>query len=258
MMAHMEEYLSDIFEFTRCALENSRMIIAFRLWNLERENLVQTMGKKNQLIIERIENEIDLIITHHPFIFDTLKSIDFDTYDGQIIKELIKHNICLYSMHTSFDMAESGVNSMIAEKLNIKNFHILHTVNEDKSGYGGISDIEPINIIDYANYVKEKLNCASIKLFCADQNKIINKVAFCGGSGSEFIQDSINKNADVYITGDIKYHQAQHALKNNLSIIDAGHYNTECHSLKNVQSVLKKYNLETILLGVNTVAEILI
>lgn len=205
-----------------------------------------------------IKNNIDLILTHHPFIFGLLKSIDFDSYDGYIIKELVKHNISLYSMHTNFDMAEQGVNMKLAENLNVKKFDVLHIVNDSNYGYGGISDIEPINIIDYAKFVKEKLNCPNLKLFCNDESRTVKRTAFCGGSGSEFIIDAIDKKADVYITGDVKYHQAQDALKNNLCVIDAGHYYTEYHSLTNIQNVLRKYNLETILFGHNNVSEIII
>lgn len=204
-----------------------------------------------------INNNIDLIITHHPFIFSSIKSIDLDSYDGNIIKELIKHDICIYSMHTNFDLAEKGVNKVLAEKLNIMQYDLLHTVY-DNVGYGGISEIEPINIIDYAKSVKANLHCPSIKLYCNDESKTIKTVAFCGGSGSEFIFDAINKKADVFITGDIKYHQAQEALKNNLCIIDAGHYYTEYHSLTNIQIALRKYDLDIILLGINTVNEILL
>ena len=207
-----------------------------------------------------IKNKINLIITHHPFIFNNIKSIDYNTYDGELIRELIINNVNVYSMHTSLDMAGYGVNYELAEKIGINSFDILHTINEnDGSGYGGISNIDPINIIEYSNFIKTSLNCNFVKLFCDNDKKIIQKVAFCGGSGSEFIEDAINKGADLYITGDIKYHQAQDALKNNLSIIDGGHFYTEYHSLKRLYNTLKeKTSLEIILIERNTVAEIII
>lgn len=206
-----------------------------------------------------VKNDIDLIITHHPFLFSTLKSIDFNTYEGKITRELVINDINLYSMHTSFDMADYGVNRKLAEKLNIDNYHVLHAVNNDLSGYGGIGNIEPVNIVEYAKKVKIQLNAEHIKLYCKDDKKIIKKVAFCGGSGSEFIEDAIRKEADVYITGDIKYHQAQTALQNNLCIIDAGHYYTECHSLESIKNVLNKVSgLNVYILEKNTVRELII
>lgn len=207
-----------------------------------------------------IDNKINLIITHHPFIFNTIKSINYNTYDGELIRNLIINNINVYSMHTSLDMADYGVNYELACKLGFKSFDILHEINEnDGSGYGGIANIKPKNIIEYANHVKTSLNCNAIKLFCDNEKRMIEKVAFCGGSGSEFILDAIHNGVDLYITGDIKYHQAQDALKNNLCIIDAGHYYTEYHSLKKVQNTLKeKTSLDTILIERNTVPEMII
>ena len=49
----------------------------------------------------------------------------------------------------------------------------------------------------------------------------------CGGSGASFIQDAYDKKSDLYITGDIKYHDAQEAVDLGLTIVDAGHYHTE-------------------------------
>ncbi len=198
---------------------------------------------------------VDLIITHHPFFFSSIKKIDTDTYDGKIIKMLIANNINLYSMHTSYDMAEKGVNYDLARKLNIDNYQVLHPINIDKSGYGGIGEIEPVNIRDYAQFVKEALELEHVKLYCDNEEKVVKKVAFCGGAGSEFIEDAINLKADLYITGDIKYHQAQTAIKNNLCIIDAGHYNTEVGSMETLIEVLEKSGLDIIYYKKNMTGE---
>jgi dinuclear metal center YbgI/SA1388 family protein len=206
-----------------------------------------------------IEQNVNLIITHHPFIFTPIKSINYSTYDGQITRDLIKNNINLYSMHTSFDMAEYGVNFDLSQRLGADSYDILHPVNIDRSGYGGIANIDPINLVEFSKLVKESLNCKKIKLYCNDENEVISRIAFCGGSGSEFISDAICREANVYITGDIKYHEAQNALKNNLSIIDAGHYYTEYGSLRNMRMVLDSIEgIETLLLEKNTVNEIII
>lgn len=227
--------------------------------NNDIKNIMLTLDLDKKAVEIAINHNINLIIIHHPFIFNPMKSIDFNTYDGQLIRNLIISNINVYSMHTNFDMAEYGVNYELANKLEIRKFEILHIINEDGSGYGGISNIKPINIIEFSEMVKKSLNCNSIRLFCNNDKKVINKVAFCGGSGSDFIEDAIKNGADVYVTGDIKYHQAQYALNNNLFIIDAGHYYTEYHSLKNVQKVLNKVEgLDIILLEKNTVREIVI
>lgn len=206
-----------------------------------------------------INNKADLIIAHHPLLFSSLKSIDLNSYDGKIIKTLIENNINLYSMHTSLDMADMGVNKALAEILNIKNRSVLHEMNPDGSGYGCIGDVEETSIMEFSKKVKQSLNCSMIKLYAHDKNLKVNKAAFCGGSGSDFIFDAIKNNAQVYITGDIKYHQAQSAIKNNLCIIDAGHFNTEFPVLESIKKIIEKNSdLKVIIYETNTVEEIII
>ncbi len=218
-----------------------------------------TLDVDLNIIEYAINNKIELIITHHPFLFSSLKSIDFSTYEGKLIKYIINNNINLYSMHTNYDMAEFGVNYQLSKILNINSYEVLHTVNPDGSGYGGIGHIEPVNIVEYAKKVKELLKSDHIKLYCNNNDKTVSKAAFCGGSGSDFIKDAIAKEADVYITGDIKYHQAQFALQNDLCVIDAGHYSTEyqsLHSIKNILCEIEELNVK--LMEVNTVKEIIL
>jgi len=223
------------------------------------KNIMLTLNIDYEAVEQAVKNNVQLIITHHPFLFSSLKSIDYSTYEGKVIRELILNNINLYSMHTNFDMADKGVNHQLAEKLNIGVYETLNIAGAEGAGYGGIGNISPRNIIEYASEVKTKLNTGHIKLYCNDKGRNVSRVAFCGGSGSEFIYDAISKGADVYITGDIKYHQAQSALQNNLCIIDAGHYYTEYHSMRAIEHVLSSYNeFNVSVLERNTANEIII
>lgn len=237
--------------------DNSGLQIGMLNSNIK--NIMLTLDIDYEAVEHAVKNNIQLIITHHPFLFSSLKSIDYSTYEGRIIRELILNNINLYSMHTNFDMADKGVNHRLAEKLNIGVYETLSISGADGAGYGGIGSISTRNIIEYASEVKERLNTGHLKLYCNDKSRSVERVAFCGGSGSEFINDAISKGADVYITGDIKYHQAQSALQNNLCIIDAGHYYTEYHSMRVIEQVLNCYNeLNVSVLERNTANEIII
>ena len=60
-----------------------------------------------------------------------------------------------------------------------------------------------------------------------DLNKIISKVAVCGGAGSDLAQTAAFLGSDVLVTGDVKYHEALDAKTADLAIIDAGHFSTE-------------------------------
>lgn len=86
----------------------------------EVKNVLISLDVLEVTVDEAIEKNIDLIIAHHPLLFIGLKEIDFDTPKGRTIKKLIQHNISVYAAHTNLDIAEGGVNDLLAEKLSIQ------------------------------------------------------------------------------------------------------------------------------------------
>lgn len=108
----------------------------------------------------------------------------------------------------------------------------------EKYGYGGIGNLEKSETLEsFAKQTKEKLGCSEIKVY-GDIGKRVEKVAFCGGSGASFIE-KVAGLADVYVTGDIKYHDAQKAVELGLALIDGGHFGTEKHIIECISSFLK-------------------
>jgi dinuclear metal center YbgI/SA1388 family protein len=110
-----------------------------------------------------------------------------------------------------------------------------------KYGYGRIGYLkEALTLEELASITKEKFECDSIRLY-GNKQKSIKKVAICSGSGSDFIKEAYENNADVFITGDVKYHDAQLALELDIPIIDANHYDTEKMILPYLKSYLESY-----------------
>lgn len=81
---------------------------------------------------EALENNIDMIVTHHPLIFNGIKKINADTILGRKIIELIKNDIDLYSSHTNLDVAKNGLNDIFARQLGFNDFSIMQPQNEEK------------------------------------------------------------------------------------------------------------------------------
>jgi len=107
-------------------------------------------------------------------------------------------------------------------------FNVIKLENlEDKIGLGRIGRYEsPISGEALISLLKEKLKCESIRVAGTLPDKI-RKVGLCTGAGSEFIHKAKQKGCDVYITGDLKYHEAQLAEQLKIAIFDCGHYETE-------------------------------
>lgn len=116
-------------------------------------------------------------------------------------------------------------------------YDIYELINQgDTYGYGRIGDIEKTQVRDYLDIVKFQLDVKNLKVY-GDIEKNISRVAVCGGSGSEFIYDAYKLGADIYITGDIKYHDAEMGIQLGLVLVDAGHYHTE----KVILPIIKEY-----------------
>lgn len=85
------------------------------------KKVMVTLDVVESVVDEAIEQNVNLIIAHHPLIFQPLKQIDFHSMKGKIIRKLIEHDITVYAAHTNLDIAEGGVNDLLLDKLPVKN-----------------------------------------------------------------------------------------------------------------------------------------
>jgi dinuclear metal center YbgI/SA1388 family protein len=179
----------------------------------EIEKAVVSLDFNGEVLEYALKEGADLIITHHPVIFDKLSSItDVD------LLNCIKNDISVYSAHTNLDSADGGVNDALCEALSLKN------IGKNKMlRYGEIS---PMSVINFAEIVKEKLNTKSVRL-TSREDKIVKKVGVLGGAGGDEITLAMESGCDLYLTGEAPYHIAQFAYKNDIALISAGHYETE-------------------------------
>ena len=210
--------------------------------NKEVKKILLALDLDSKVLEKAINDDFQMIITHHPLIFQPIKSITNLNYKGKLIQELIKNEILVYNAHSNLDQAKGGVNDELAKLLGLKNSKILsenHFKEINSYGYGKVGDIDNVNLEEYLDFVKKKLKINNLIVY-GDLNKKISRVAVCGGSGSSFIDDAYRENACIYITGDIKYHDAQLADQLGLTLIDPGHYHTE----KVILPVVKEYMLE--------------
>lgn len=207
--------------------------------NKDINRILVALDIDNHVYEKVLIEEFDMIITHHPLIFKPLSSITTSSYKEKLIYNLIKNEIVVFNAHTNLDQAHGGVNDVLAGLLELSNCLPLEVNDlefEMEYGYGKVGDIEEQPLIEYISFIKEKLNIEFLTVY-GNEEILVNRVAVCGGSGAEFIYNAFDKDACIYITGDIKYHDAQLGSELGLTIIDAGHYNTE----KVILPVIKEY-----------------
>lgn len=192
------------------------------------------------VVVEAIDKKIDMIITHHPLIFKPIKNLDYDNEANRLIYLLMKNNISVYSAHTNLDSTKFGVNDVLCEVLGLKNTNVFIKSKYEGIGLGRVAELEnETDLKKYAEFVKDKLNLNVIRV--ADARRKVKKIAVCGGSGSDFIDDAINMGIDTYITGDLKYHEAQYAISNGLNIIDGSHQMTEMPIVENLKKRFEQW-----------------
>lgn len=162
----------------------------------------------------------NLIITHHPFIFNPINKIIFDNPQGQIIKFLCDNNISIYSMHTNLDVGIDGVNDTLAKMLGINFTHDVAT-KDDMLVYGSI---EEITLKELVKKVKEAYKLKGVRVV-GNLNKKINSLGIIGGAGASIynINDCISKGVDCFITGEVHLDKAIYASQNDLAIIEVNH-----------------------------------
>lgn len=177
----------------------------------------------NDIIAEAVEKNANLIVSHHPVIFDPLKSVLADTP----VYNLIKNGISAICVHTNFDMSEGGVNDALLELLGFESSDVLQEERSNGLGFGAVCDLDfAFTAKSLAEHCKNALYLESVKYSSGSKNEI-RRVAVCSGSGGCFIDAAIEKGCDAFITGDIKHNLWIEAQNKGFVLIDAGHYGTE-------------------------------
>lgn len=302
-------------------------------YNHDVKKILLSLDITEKIIEEAIDNNCQLVISHHPLLFNGINSITCQDRIGRIIIKAIKNGLAIFSAHTNLDIVKGGLNDLLAEKLGLIDTENLDKVKDEEfyklvvyipenhflkvknaileAGAGKIGnysyssfstkgegtfkplvnsnpyigkegeisrvkevrfetiipahlknkiirvilDVHPYEEVAYDLYplinnlksyglgrigrleaentlaefvplIKKQLNLSSIKVV-GSHDKKIRKVALCSGSGADLIKKAKLAGADLYITSDVKYHEAQLAEELELALVDAGHYETE-------------------------------
>ena len=229
----------------------------------EIKSIMLCLDITRDVVDKAVANKVDLIISHHPFIFSPLKKITADEVNGEKILKLARNNIAVYSMHTNIDSGIGGLNDFIIKKIgqegkvfaisNNRSIELRKLVTSDlidaKDKIINPLRIQKlksaITIEELCKIIKEKLCIPNVRVV-GDTAKLVKSYAICTGSGMSF-SGNVKKKADVFITGDLKYHESLDASELNQTIIDLGHYESEYLFVELLEENLKTFFDGTIL-----------
>jgi dinuclear metal center YbgI/SA1388 family protein len=182
------------------------------------------------VIGEAIERGANLIVAHHPLLFRPLKHIDPATFHGHLIKTLLHHDLYVYTAHTNLDAVPEGVNGALADALNITSRYPLIPIRgaAEGCGWGAVCEVSPHPTEWFVQQVADRLGTPIPRVtpgIGAPEHH--SRLAIMGGSGGGFTADVKRADCSLYITGEIKYHDAQDAARLGITVIEADHYYSE-------------------------------
>lgn len=169
------------------------------------------------VVQEAAEKGAQLIISHHPIIFNPVKKVMADT----ALYALIRSGLNALCLHTNLDLApDGGVNMCLAEAARLQNPRF---ITGECLVMGSLA--EPTAAGEFALGLKERLMCKGLRV--VNKDKKVQNIAICSGAGGDYVFLAKELGADLLLTGEIKHHEILFAAENDMSVVDAGHYKTE-------------------------------
>ncbi len=211
------DFIDSIAPFEKqCEWDNSGLLIGNSCREISKIGVVLDITA--DAVKYAAERGIELIVSHHPVIFRPVRSF----LDGDVSYMLAANGISAICAHTSLDCANGGVNDVLAETLGFKNPVPLSDSGEAAMIRKVVIDETEADAL--AMLVADRLS-TGVQL--ADCGKTIDTVALCGGAGGDFINAVAGSGCDAYITGEAKHHEFLAAKELGVTLIAAGHFETE-------------------------------
>ena len=178
---------------------------------------------------EAADWQAELLVTHHPLIFQPLPSVTDGTSAGRCILFLAARGIAAVNAHTYLDCAPGGVNDCLAHVLGLEQVEVLHPSGTDGRGrpWGLLraGRTEPVSLQEFLNRVKNRLGCPGVRYVSGGRE--VCRVAVGGGACGDCVQEAHAAGCDTFVTADVKYNQFWDAKDLGINLVDAGHFWTE-------------------------------
>ncbi|MBR5684346.1 MAG: Nif3-like dinuclear metal center hexameric protein [Ruminococcus sp.] len=231
-------YLDSLYPFSsQDSWDNSGLLV--ENYDMECDKVLLSLDITRKVVDEAANKGAELIISHHPVIFEPLKAITRES----TVYELIDRGIAALCMHTNLDISEGGTNGVILRELGKKYALAGNPEPFEEIGggrhYGWIVQLaEPIAPAELAQGLKAIFGCEYVRM--SRRRHKISRLAFCSGSGGSMLGEALAKGCDALITGDVKHDVWISANNSGISLFDCGHFHTENIVLTELRRVLEE------------------
>lgn len=200
-----------------------------------------------EVVSEAGKAGVDLLITHHPLLFKPVKSINSSDPLGSVIYTAFQHRLAIFTAHTNLDAVNDGVNDALATKIGLRDLAVLSTSSEcagsqnagdgddvvgrtnrpKPCGLGRIGSLaQTTGLYALAQNIKQLFKIPYVTV-AGEPDLAIHEVAVCSGSGAGLLGDFLTSQAEVFVSGDLRYHDARAVEQCGKGLIDMGHFASE-------------------------------
>ena len=224
-------FLDSIAPFdTQCEWDNSGLLIGSE--DAEVKKIAFCLDATSNTLEKAMEYGANLVVTHHPIIWDPLKFIPSDLPASKAIRNRIN----VISCHTNWDGAEAGVNCVLGTVLGLVN--IKKAADDGELSMVRIGNLPlPMTARDLAGLVSDALDTV-VAVSCPD--KEVKTVALCGGAGGSLLPELRSLDVDAFVTGEVRHNEYLDGREMGISLLSAGHYETEEISMPVLMNIVKK------------------
>ena len=197
----------------------------------EAQRIMTCLTITPETVAEAVQRQANLIVTHHPLPFHPLRRITTGEPTGQMLWDLIRAGISVYSPHTRFDSATDGINSQLARRLGLVNVQPIQPAADDgklaKAGAGRIGSLgTAVAATDWLMRVKQEFRLETLQ-WSGEPDWVVRNVAIACGSGGSLLNPAIALDCDAFLTGETSFHTCLAARAAHVVLVTVGHFNSE-------------------------------
>lgn len=177
----------------------------------------------------------ELIVAYHPAIFDGLKRLTARS----LVFRAIRDGVAIYAPHTALDMAQGGTNDVLADLVGMTSRTPLRITRPDEGvGLGRVGEVEPIERSELLARIKAGLGLEHL-LVAGPTEGVVTRVAVGAGACGDLLKEVLASRAELYLTGEMRHHDALRAASAGLTVVCALHSNSERVTLTRLAESLR-------------------
>ncbi|WP_149497491.1 Nif3-like dinuclear metal center hexameric protein [Roseiconus lacunae] len=207
--------------------------------NADVERVMTCLTITPSVVDEAVDADADLVITHHPLPFRPLAKVTADSITGRLLWRLIRSGTAVYSAHTAYDSAATGINQAWADLLNLSGVGpIVDPEPGNSLGAGRVGDLaQPIAADEVIRTCAVHVS-ASAPRVVGPADHVVSRVGFACGSGGSFVSQAHRRGCELLITGEATFHQCLEAESLGVTLALLGHYYSERFAMEKLAEEL--------------------